>query len=283
MIRFMRCFIWVLGAAVVAPATCPAANPCGASGVISPLPSGLKVGQRWTYLMISEQLDLNSDAILDRRIYTWTISVVSRRKINNKTYFELRYGESGGGLYRVDGWRKTWCYDAEKGTETLHWDIWRPPFHSDSAEFIFYSSESEDLEMVVRGEPIFPELLHVERIGPLELQDMTQEGISHFFPSYPDSSKYGAPDRDTWLENLMAWEATPVYDFSMWVYESAHHLVIAPNVGVLYYHVGTWEFASTRILLSYEPEDSEQTGTSIEDVSFGEIKEQMRLLQKRQP
>ena len=272
MIRFMRCFIWVLGAAVVAPATCPA-------DTFFPLPSGLKVGQRWTYLSIIEDLDLNSDAILDRRINTFTLSVVSRRKINNKTYFELRYGESGGGLYRVDDCRRTWLYDEERETEVLCWDIWSIPPDGYYADSHF----SEDVDMVVAGEPVFLEEASVVKVGPLALQNMTQEDVSSLVPSYPDFSKYGAPVIEAWLESLLAWEATPVYDFSMWLYEEAHQFVIAPKVGALYYYIGTWEFEWAAILLSYEPEGSEENGTSIEDVSFGEIKEQMRRLRRRQP
>ena len=256
MLRFIRCFVWVLGTAVMVPATCPAVDNCWTA---FPLPSALKVGQRWTYLTIGEQLDLNSGAILSSRTDTLTISVVSHRQIEDRTYFVLRYNDFQG-LYQVDDCRRTWWYNADNGTEVLCWDIWG------------LLPESE--EMVFHGEPR-PYYDQLERLGPLELYD--SPSLDHpFFGLYPDST-YGIPELGGWLENLLAWEAISLYKFLTRVFEEDYSILIAPNVGVLlYYFVGSGETAWTSILLSYEPGDSEQISTSIEDASFGEIKEWRR-------
>ena len=53
-------------------------------------------------------------------------------------------------------------------------------------------------------------------------------------------------------------------------------MAIAPDVGLFLQTTGSWEYQASWTLLSYEPGDSEPISTSVEDVSFGEIKEQMR-------
>ena len=258
MIRFIRCFIWVLGAAVMVPTACPALHNCW---TVFPLPSGLKVGQRWTYLGISEQLDLNSDAILGSSTDTLTISVVSRRQVGDRIYFMLSDSQGHNGLYRVDGSSRTWRYDVERGTEELCWDIWGPPSYESDRDLIVFEGSP----------PLSFDDVWFTRSGPYELRDLS-----------PDS-RYGVPDQDAWLETLRDWEANTLNNFSIDIYESAISMVFSYSVGVLLYYSGGWEFDSTRILLSYEPGDSEQIDTRVEDVSFGEIKEQMRRLRRRQP
>ena len=264
MLRFIRCIIWVLGATVMVPATSPAGCPF-------PLPSALKVGQRWTYLLIAKDLEvgrtpiLDSDAILDIRTHIQTISVVSHRQIEDRTYFVLRYNDFQG-LYRVDDCRRTWWYNADNGTEVLCWDIWG---------LLDYSAT-----VVFAGEPARFYDLEFERWGPLDLHDSSSS-----FGLYPDStySAYGVPDEGAWLENLLAWEATSPYQFLVSIGEVGYNTVIDPDVGVLLEYARSWETAWTSILLSYEPGENEPIDTHVEDVSFGEIKERVRRLKKRQP
>ncbi len=62
----------------------------------------------------------------------------------------------------------------------------------------------------------------------------------------------------------------------MRVYESIQFLVIAPNFGVILYYIGSWEFDFVYILLSYKLEGIEQNDTGIKNISFGELKEQIK-------
>ena len=263
MIRLMRYCTWVLGIVLMGATTCLNAFP---------LPQNLKVGQQWTYLDVYKQLD--SGAILDSGTETWTISIVSRHTINNKTYFMVRYGGRGDGLHRVDGLKRTWKYDAEKGTERLCWDIWREPpsLYSDGGDIWWPVYDPDDVVVVWEDR-----LSRSDIMGPIpyELHDFVDTHPFFWSRSYPDS-KYGVPEPKTWIEALASWGASPLYEFFLEVPESPAYTLIAPNVGVLYYSWGSWGSSSKSILLSYEPEGSIPLDTIIEGVSFGEIKEQIR-------
>ncbi len=237
-----------------------------------PLPYDLKIGQRWTYLMVYEDLDLDSDAILGSGTDTLVVSVVSRHIINDKTYFMVSESNRDNRLYRVGSSRMIWQYNAEKGTEQLCWDIWRPPFHSDNGKYIRYDPDLN--EVMVRGEPLPPD--YIERSGPYELSEFALLGGNYsFFSMYPDS-KYRPPDPKIWLESLISWGVTLLYDFSMDVFESGRFMVFAPHIGTVLYYSGSWESNFRCVLLLYEPEGTDQVGTGIKDISFGELKEQIK-------
>ncbi len=260
MSRFLRYFTWVLGAAVIGSAPCSASHTCW---TVLPLPASLDVGQRWTYLTISEQLDTGSEEVIDSSTDTLTISVVSSHLIKNRTYFLVNDNESGSGFYWVDSSSKVWKYDEEKETETLCWDLWRP---------LSYNFDSETM---VFGGAFISSDIDFKRFGPYDLYKQEPFDIYPLPYLYP-SNEYGFHNFNTWVKNLLFWEATPLYNFFIGAYESSYHLTIAPNVGVLFYYTGSWEFRLRYILLAYESDGSEHISTSVEDISFGELKNKNR-------
>ena len=265
--RPVICLLAIMGGAALTPTVCPAQGFCSSF----PLPRGLEVGDRWTYL--ERESSSFTDTTKTVTMSTITITVDARHELSGQTYFEL----SDGGLYRVDDERRTWQYDADTESEVLCWDLWVEPVPIpdeipedaietwlEENEYGWYISNDEEFALtkplVVKGEPISGPWAFIKRNGPFRIDDFARKLAEAGLPAL-------GWDENTWRKELMDRGATEVYQFDFQISEYNPYLVIAPEVGVLCYAYGSWDY-----LVSYTLIADEQHVTVVEDISLGRLK-----------
>ena len=271
----MRSFIFfvvsLLGSAVIAPTICPAEEFCCPP---FPLPSGLEVGHRWTYLTTSV-FDSNHGGsgppAIESETDTLTVTVDRRHQIGNQTYFEL----SDGGLYRVDEVGKTWQYDTEAKEERIFWDdlLGLRPRGED-----FLDREPGD-RVVGYDEYIIEEvvangyacdllcLYWVSRYGPFGLDELEWAGGGQI----NNWTGQNGRNESLWQEMLLDWDVTHVYGFYFGFPENNQYMIIAPYVGVLFYAQWSWDY-----IFTYTLQLNKKKITVVEDISFGQIKQLLK-------
>ena len=265
--RPVICLLAIMGGAALTPTVCPAQGFCSSF----PLPRGLEVGDRWTYL--ERKSSSFTDTTKTVTMFTITITVNTRHELSGQTYFEL----SDGGLYRVDDERRTWQYDADTESEVLCWDLWAEPvpipdeIPEDAIENWFEENEygwylsNEEMfaltkPLVVEGEQMSGTWAFIKRNGPFGLDDYARKLVKSGWPAY-------GWDENMWRKELMDRGATEVYEFSFQISEHNPYLAIAPEVGTLYYTYGSWDYTISYILIA-----DEQHVTAVEDISLGRLK-----------
>ena len=306
----MRSFVFyvisLLGSVVIAPAVCPAED---SNRFSFPLPLSLAVGDRWIYSIVKTHLKYEDDLKFVGRILdtlsteTLTIRVVESLQIEDRTYFAL----SDGGLYRVDEEKRTWRYDTEAKSEKIVWDIWGP-LEDKIIELPLY--RLRQLEPVIERPVIdgyaceygcfsrhgpfvwspVPEYEgHYAWISTIEVDTFRHDSYLGYFIyppfvwSYDDFIKF--PD----------WGITELYVFRDTPYSSEYvpeeTLVVAPNVGVVYYASSSYIYN-----LTISPSETKKTewvlqdmqkghpeSTVVEDISFGALKQRMTRSTSKAP
>lgn len=264
---FIFCVVGLLGSAVIAPTTCPADDFCCPP---FPLPSKLEVGHHWTYLKTSVT-DTNYGASnglpeIEVKTDTLTVTVDRLHQIGDQTYFAL----SDGGLYRVDEAGRTWKYDTEAEKEIILWDnLWELGALADEVlldrepedRYLYY--EDIGVEAVIANGYACPGPWII-RYGPVGLDE-----LAWALPPI-DWTSEGGWNESMWKETLRDWGVTYVYGFDLPSPENLQTMIIAPDVGVLHYSGGSWEWSRTYVLI---PDKTKVT--VVEDVSFGELKQRM--------
>ena len=266
----MRAFIFyvvglcLLGSVVIAPTVCPAEEFCCPP---FPLPSGLEVGHRWTYLKKTLFFYDNNPPTIETETDILTVTVDRLHQLGDQTYFAL----SDGGLYRVDEVGRTWQYDTEAEEERILWDnLWGLGALADEVlldrepedRYLFY----EDIgvkAVIANGYACAP--LPILRHGPFGLNELAWALGG---PSI-DWTSEGGWNKSMWKETLQDWGVTHVYGFGLSFPENLQTMIIAPDVGVLYYSQGAWEWSHTYVLMP------DKKATVLENVSFGQIKQMM--------
>lgn len=261
------CVVGLLGSAVIAPTACPAEEFCCPP---FPLPSKLEVGHHWTYLKTSvtdtNYGESNGLPEIEIKTDTLTVTVDRRYQIGDQTYFAL----SDGGIYRVDEAGRTWKYDTEAKEERILWDnLWGLGALADEGllargpedRYLFY----EDIgvkAVIANGYACAPWGI---RHGPFGLNELAWALGG---PSI-DWTSEGGWNEGMWKETLRDWGVTYVYGFGLSFPENLQTMIIAPDVGVLYYSQEAWEWSHTYVLML------NKKVTVLENVSFGQIKQRM--------
>ena len=238
------CIVVLLGSVVackgvIDPVVCPAPEE---DRLYFPLPSSLKVGDRWTYSVVKTHWQHEIKSLDTLSIENLTIRVIEHLQIGDQTYFAL----SDEGIYRIDEASRTRRYDTEAKCEEIVWDIWGPV-----RDKLKYSIE----KTVINGYPCEDGCF--SRHGPF-VQSWTPDpedleyylGLRWYFQtpwktSYHDDyyslgNLLDFPHNLTYAEILKYpdWSINELYLFheTQWVTDNypTWNLVVAPNVGVVY-------------------------------------------------
>ena len=295
-------------------------SPPQESGFFFPLPLSLEVGDRWTYSIV--KVHWKAEGLVDTlSTETLTIRVVERLPLADQTYFAL----SDGSLYRVDEASRTWRYEREAKSEKIVWDIWGPiawqiwgsfrhiPWIEKPVVIDGYACEYECLSRYgpfvrhVVPTPEHPEFEEVDLwITTIDTDTGTLSwGVRDFIYrphvwTYADIIKF--PD----------WGVTELYVFKdeePVIYFNSN-LVVAPNIGVVYYEFAEYFYSpyydeyesmdradstgagkvgfvndSPPGLLDYiektawilqDVQKGDPGNTVVEDTSWGQLKQRMR-------
>ena len=167
---------------------------------------------------------------------------------------------------------RTWQYDPETETERIFWDLWGPPVDDawrnkeTSDRHVAYDQVGIE-EVVTNGwrYGISPTTYgsSMDRRGPYGRHEWNY--ISFYF-----GNDY------KWEEQLVDWGVSELYQFRFDIYGGRNIWVIAPDVGVVYYTTSI--LADGKVLVgeyTLRTFEREEKVTAVEDVSFGQIKQQM--------
>ena len=319
----MAHYNWIATALLCfAPIVCPAqeSNPFS-----FPLPLSLDVGDRWTYSIVKvhwkaeQDTTTNTFGIFDTlSTETLTLRVVERLPMEDQTYFAL----SDGGVYRVDEASRTWRYDTEAESEKIVWDIWGP---------IVWDIWLGGVQIPRIEKPVVDgyacEYECLARYGPFILRPIPKpryEGHYTWIKTVEiDTIRY-----DLYLGNLFHYPYTlraadllklPDWDITeLYLFEDSPHttadepamtIVVAPNVGVVYYEFaeyfyspyddeyesmdqadstgarkvghegdapGDLDYVEKTTWLLQDVQKGQPGSTVVEDTSWGQLKQRMR-------
>ena len=286
--RPIICLLIIVGGVLMISTACAAQD---ADRFFFPLPLSLEVGDRWTYSIV--KIHKAKDQILDTlSTEMLTTRVVDRLQIEDQSYFAL----SDGGIYRVDETSRTWQYDTEAKSEKVVWDIWgpivwdiwpgvwqiprieKPVINGYACEYDCLSRYGPFVRHPI-PEPRYAEIY--DWIATTDADTIRYDrsiGSFVYFPyvwTYKDIIKF--PD----------WGITELYVFEKGLYESERlkvmTLVIAPNVGVVYYTFSRYYYADVTVIKRIEKtawilqdvQKGDPGSTVIEDISFGQLKQRM--------
>ncbi len=292
--RPVICLPIIIGGVLMISAACPAQ---GSDRFFRPLPLSLEVGNRWTYSIV--KIHKARGQILDTlSTETLTIRVVERLQIEDQTYFAL----SDGGLYRVDEAGRTWRYDTEAKNEKIIWDLW-------GAE-ISLSYALGDFSVIERTVVDGYACQCISRYGPFELRPIPEPGYEGIY-TWIQTVEEDTVRYDSYLTNFfhspLALSRADLLQFrdlgvtELYLFQEFYpiesydfDLVVAPNVGVVYYAFTEYFFSMysddddndsmDRYGIDYvektewilrDMQKGDQGNTVVEDTSWGQLKQRM--------
>ena len=223
--------------------------------------SSADVGDSWTYSILEVRATTVGDTTrIDSQYSTQTIEVVRSAPMGDRTYLELSDSEH---LYRVDEAGRTWQYDTGTDTEKVFWDIDdqcepREPSATDGYCGV-------EAGVVIAGAPIQMLLLRLYRRGPLG----RDEWDTSLGPAWWRK-------RAGRLQGSELWDGVKdLYEYHLQMPELSSYSLVAPGVGVLFcgYWLGWPHRGGGREY--YLESHSSQLSTSVRDVSFGQLKEEV--------
>ena len=233
--RPVICLLIIMGGVLMISTACAAQD---ADRFFPPLPLSLEVGDRWTYSIVKIRKEGGIIDLLS--IETLTIRVIEHLQIEDQTYFAL----SDGGLYRVDEASRTWRYDTEAKSEKIIWDLWGPKISLSYA----VGEKSVIERAVVDGYAC----QCISRYGPFELRPIPKPGYEGIY-TWIQTVEVDSVQYDSYLTNffhrpltlsradllkLPDLGVTELFGFGrLGIYDTGYDfdLVLAPNVGVVYY------------------------------------------------
>ena len=228
----------------------------------------LKVGQSWTYSNVSVfwvdwippegEEGIDPDTLHSETV---TIIIEDSLHIEDSIYFK----SNDGNFYRVTRDQQTWKYDAETTAEILIWDIWRPQEGS-NREVILHQA-------VLNAEE---DLLSISRQGPYVRDEWNLLYTELINANWIEENWIEERIIDERLEErLIDWGVDELYKINISLPEQHTYLLVALNVGVIYYEslAGYGDFTTTKYTLEkYKPGQFEEEITGVEQVTFGQVK-----------